>query len=153
MINQYDLALNLGNYLLIVMYTALAVAWWKKRREALTHALLSSLLAWVIAGFIKDVFPTPRPFVVNGLMPTVGFNLRTGSFPSGHAAAAFAFGVSAFMHDGPVGLLMLIGSLLVGLSRVLGNVHYPIDILGGAILGSIVSFLVFRLHLHRKHIP
>lgn len=134
-----NLILDSGNYLLIIMYTALTVSWWKKRREALVHALLSSLLAWVIAGFIKDIFPTPRPILFDG----------TGSFPSGHAAAAFAFGVSAFMHDGPVGIAMLVGSLLIGIARVAGHVHYPIDILGGAILGSVLAYFVFRLHLHQ----
>lgn len=118
------------------MYTALTVSWWRKHREALIHALLSSLLAWVIAGFIKEIFPTPRPFPYDG----------TGSFPSGHAAAAFAFGVSAFMHDGPVGTLMLIGSFLIGLARVMGNVHYPVDIIGGAVLGALVAYLIFRSH-------
>lgn len=118
------------------MYTALTVSWWKKRREALIHALLSSLLAWVIAGFVKDIFPTPRPFPYDG----------TGSFPSGHAAAAFAFGLSAFMHDGPVGIIMLTGSILIGLARVVGRVHYPTDILGGAFLGSLVAYFIFRLH-------
>lgn len=131
-----NLILSLGNYLLVAMYTALTVSWWKKRREALIHALLSSLLAWVIASFIKEIFPTPRPFLYDG----------TGSFPSGHAAAAFAFGVSAFMHDGPVGIAMLIGSFLIGLSRVIGNVHYPIDIVGGAVLGSLVAYFIFRRH-------
>ena len=134
-----NLILDSGNYLLIIMYTALTVSWWKKRREALVHALLSSLLAWIIAGFIKEIFPTPRPFPYDG----------TGSFPSGHAAAAFAFGVSAFLHDGPVGAVMLVGSLLIGVARVAGNVHYPVDILGGAVLGTIVAYLVLRLHIHK----
>ena len=131
------------------MYTALTVSWWKKRREALIHALLSSLLAWIIAGFIKDIVPTPRPFISNGLMPLGRLGLDNGSFPSAHASAAFAFGISAFMHDGPVGILMLIGSILIGLARVFGNVHYPVDIFGGAVLGSVIAYLVFRLHIHQ----
>lgn len=141
-----NLILDSGNYLLIIMYTALTVSWWKKRREALIHALLSSLLAWVIAGFIKDIFPTPRPFISNGFMPLDRIGLDKGSFPSTHASAAFAFGVSAFMHDGPIGIAMLTGSFLIGLTRIIGNVHYPVDILGGAILGIIVAYLVFRAH-------
>ncbi|TSC88145.1 MAG: Bacitracin transport permease protein BCRC [Microgenomates group bacterium Gr01-1014_16] len=141
-----NLFLDSGNYLLIIMYTALTVSWWKKRREALVHALLSSLLAWIIAGFIKDIFPTPRPFIENGLMPFGRIGLDNGSFPSAHASAAFAFGVSAFMHDGPIGIAMLIGSFLIGLARVVGNVHYPIDIIGGAVVGTLVAYFVFRSH-------
>ena len=146
LISRFDFILELGNYLLIAMYTALSVSWWKKRREALTHALISSLLAWVIAGFIKDIIPTPRPFVQNGLIPTASISVGTGCFPFAHTAAAFALGISAFMHDGPVGTLMLTSSLLIGVLRVLGNVHYPLDILGGAILGSVIAYLVFRFH-------
>ncbi|HJZ05639.1 hypothetical protein A2634_05365 [Candidatus Amesbacteria bacterium RIFCSPHIGHO2_01_FULL_48_32] len=148
---KFNLILSFGNYLLILMYLGLTIAWWRKRREGLVHALLSSFAAWLVVSFIKEIFPTPRPFLQNGLMPT-GFNPASGSFPSGHTAAAFAFGVSAFMHDGPVGVTMLVGSFLIAISRILGNVHYPVDIVGGAIIGAITARIVFRLHLPRKHL-
>lgn len=149
LISFYNLVLISGNLLLLFMYVLLTILWHHRRREALIHAITSSILAWVVASFLKEFFPFPRPFAADGLIPTIGVNPYSGSFPSGHASAAFAFGTSAFMHDGFVGLFMLLGSILVGASRVVGHAHFPVDILGGAAVGSLVSYLVFRFHLYR----
>lgn len=144
-----NLFLDIGNYLLLGMFVYLVVSWRKSRPEGLFHALLSSLIAWTITAALKEIFPSPRPFIANGLIPE-GFNPASSSFPSGHAATAFALGVSAFMHDGLVGALMLGASLAVGATRMLGNVHYPVDILGGAVIGTLTAYFSFRFHLPKR---
>lgn len=69
------------------------------------------------------------------------------SFPSGHAAAAFLF-VTLLVHFYPAYLLAgYCFAVLVGLSRVLLGVHYPSDIMAGALLGWSCAQLVLVLLL------
>ena len=72
-----------------------------------------------------------------------------GAFPSQHAALAFALGVTIFMHDRKVGWFYLIGAIAIGIARVVANVHYPVDIIGGALLGTLVAVIVEKIHLFR----
>ena len=64
------------------------------------------------------------------------------SFPSGHAATSFAGAVilGYLFRRALPGLLAL--AVLVAFSRVYVGVHYPLDILGGAVIGALVAFLV-----------
>lgn len=74
------------------------------------------------------------------------FHPDSGSFPSEHTIIAFALSTTVFLHDRKVGWAFLVSSLLIGIARVLANVHYPIDIVGGAFLGTIVAVIVERMH-------
>ena len=66
-----------------------------------------------------------------------------------YAAAAFAIGVTLWLHDRKIGLLYLLAALGVGIGRILSNVHFPVDVLVGAILGSTVAYFFERLHIYK----
>src|SRR4030042_6197707 len=140
----------LASFLIWFLYAGLLILWMtdgKIKKETVIHALLASLTAWLLAEFIKSLIPTARPFLLNGNpIKTLTFP-SDGAFPSAHTAAAFALAVTIWFHDRKVGWIYLILALCVGLARILANVHYPQDILGGATLGILVAFLVEKLHL------
>jgi undecaprenyl-diphosphatase len=75
------------------------------------------------------------------------------AFPSAHTALAFGLAITVFLHDKKIGWFYLFGALAVGVARVLANVHYPIDILGGAFIGTLVAVIVEKVHLFQliKH--
>jgi len=106
--------------------------------------LLAMLLNYVL-GFLKF---RNRPFV----------NLHTGrlvnpfsekSFPSDHAAVAFAIAASVFLYDKKLGIVLMFLSLLVGLGRIYAGVHYPLDIVGGIVVG-VVSAVFMKLVVFRN---
>lgn len=140
----------LASFLLWLMFFGLFILWFtdgKIKKEQVVHAIFAVALAWVLAHLIKALFPTPRPFQVNNFPTAVVIPLTNGAFPSGHTAAAFALAFTIWRHDKKTGVIFLALAAVVGIARVLANVHYPIDILGGAVLGIGVAFLVQKLHL------
>ncbi len=142
----------LASILIWLMFFGLIVLWvvdGKIKRETVIHALFASLVAWTISEIIKYIFPTLRPFQVQHLIPLTSTVPWDGAFPSGHTALAFALSVTILKHDKKVGILYLIMAGLVGIARIMAHVHYPIDIMGGAILGTVISSLTSGKHFVR----
>lgn len=138
-----------ASFFIYFLFAGLIVLWFvdgKIKKEQVVHALLACLFTAVIVETIKHFFPTLRPFMVNGRETDVLIRPLDGAFPSGHTAQAFALSVTIFMHDRRVGWLFLVSALAIGVARVLANVHYPVDILGGAFLGTIVAVVVEKFH-------
>ena len=96
---------------------------------------LGLIPAWFIADRLKDLFQRPRPFTVIGGVELLVAPPGNYSFPSGDSAAAFGAAV-ALGHALPrlriPALLMAAG---IALSRVEVGVHYPLDVVAGALVG------------------
>ena len=125
----------------------------RTRRIGITLMILL-VLATILTGYIKCGVDRDRPdleFLGNpfpielsndtfSLFCEGGFN---ASFPSGHASRAMAFGVIlgfALSNRFPRGCyLMLLYPILMALSRVYVLQHYPMDVIGGAILGLVLA--------------
>ena len=73
-----------ATFLIWFLYAGLIILWFidgKIEKEQVMHALLASLVAWIIAFFIKQIFPTVRPFITNGGGVDVLFKPTDGAFP------------------------------------------------------------------------
>lgn len=138
-----------ASFFIYFLFAGLIVLWFidgKIKKEQVVHALFAAFTAWLITALIKHFFPTLRPFMVNGKETDVLIKPLDGAFPSGHSAEAFALAVTVFMHDRKFGWWFLASALIIGVARVLANVHYPIDIVGGAFVGTIVAVVVEKQH-------
>lgn len=138
-----------ASFFIYFLFIGLGFLWiidGKIKKEQVVHALFAVFIAYLIAELIKHFFPTLRPFMINGKEIDVFIRPINGAFPSGHTAEAFALAVTIFLHDRRVGWWFLASALLIGIARVLANVHYPIDIVGGAFLGTLVAVVVEKLH-------
>jgi undecaprenyl-diphosphatase len=76
---------------------------------------------------------------VNQLVEETG-----SSFPSKHATISFLLATFVFLLNKKLGFLFLVFAVLVSTGRVFVGVHYPSDILVGAIFGILIGFLFFR---------
>jgi undecaprenyl-diphosphatase len=113
---------------------------------ASVSALLSAGIALLTNQAISHVWDRPRPFVDHPTLTHVLAARTTDpSFPSDHAAAAFAiaFAVLAFSRRG--GAAFLAAATLIGLSRIALGLHYPTDVLAGTLVGLGSAALVTAL--------
>ena len=111
------------------------------RRAAVRGAVAIGLASALANGPVKLLVRRARP---RGAAPLVR-RPRTSSFPSGHTASAFAFAVAVSCEVPPMAALLVPLAATVGYSRVYVGVHYPSDVLLGAVLGAGTGLVAGRV--------
>jgi undecaprenyl-diphosphatase len=115
-----------------------------KARHAVVAAALASIVALEVAHVISSFWDRPRPYEAHpGATHLFVSSSPDPSFPSDHATVAFAIAVSILLRKRRLGLAVLGMAFVVGLSRVVVGVHYPTDVLAGAVIGSLAALLVW----------
>ena len=118
----------------------------RRRVHAAGVVLVALALAFVMTDLvIKPVVARARPFEKSVATRVIDRRPLTYSFPSGHAASAVAgaFTLSRLWPNGRLVLWSL--ATLVALSRIYVGVHYPLDVLGGAVLGLACAWVAHRV--------
>lgn len=139
----------LGKDGIILVLLSLMLMLFKKTRRFGTAMLFGVAIGALFTNcFLKIVVARPRPYAdENGffypLWQMMGQHVESDkSFPSGHTTAAFATMVPVFLvGNKKVSWTALIFAFLMGLSRIYLVVHFPSDVLGGLIVGTIAGIL------------
>lgn len=114
----------------------------KKYWPMVAKGLISAVLArFGFTELIRLFWDRPRPFVENNVNLLLS-HATTSSFPSGHAAFYFALSTIVYFYNKKAGILFLFASFLISISRVFVGVHWPSDILVGAIVGIFSGWLI-----------
>ncbi len=138
----------LATYLIFVM-TALVAAYvvfaWKTshfegRVENLAHALWAAILAILVQIPFAYFWFRARPFAaLEDVVKLVDRMPGEKSFPSAHASLAFAIAGAIALRNRAWGRALLACAALVAFGRVAAGVHYPSDVVGGAIVGLLAA--------------
>lgn len=138
---------NLGDAGLIWIGIAIILLFIKKTRRCGALMLVSMVLGLIIGnGILKNLIARQRPCWLDETIPLLISKPLDYSFPSGHTLASFEAAVMIFLHNKKWGIISFIPAILIAFSRMYLFVHFPTDILGGAILGSIISETVYYGH-------
>jgi undecaprenyl-diphosphatase len=113
------------------------------RRAAASGLASVAVTSAVVNLVFKRVGGRPRPHPRPGLIPTAARLAmpKSRSFPSGHAASAVAFAAGAGRVSRVASLPLHTLAALVGYSRVHTGVHYPSDVVAGALTGAAIADL------------
>lgn len=118
----------------------------KTRRKA--AILLTSLAVDVVLCnlLLKPLVARVRPFEVNTAVQLLVAKPQDFSFPSGHTAASFASAAALYLAgEKKLWKPVLVLAVLIAFSRLYLYVHYPTDVLGGAVLGSFAGYAGYRI--------
>ena len=133
-----------AEYLFFLVFLILPFFWFKGRRLWVFKTVVALAIVFSIVGVTKHYLYTPRPFVGGNIIPLIKHE-SDGAFPSNHTALAVALAVSTFFINKKLGAIFFVLALIIGFARVLTGVHYGVDILGGTLVGLIVTPLVHRV--------
>lgn len=129
----------------VVILVVVSLMLCKKRTQIRDWCLVylgGSAVAWAL----KELIQRPRPFETGAITPLVE---ATGyAFPSGHATVLFAaFPLLVTAYPSYRWLILVIAMILI-LTRVYLGIHYISDIIGGAVIGIVVSQIMLAI-IHR----
>ncbi len=141
---------TLGNAGLLWIGLSLIMLCWRPTRKAGFLALLAMVLGLLVTNVtIKPLVERARPWLDLPIVPLVVEN-DPHSFPSGHTCAAFASGM-IWLRTLPWKrgrVLAVVLAVCMGLSRLYVGVHYPTDVLAGAVIGSLCAWIAWRLYIY-----
>lgn len=142
-----------SDYLIPVTLALALIGLWFAGRDDLKRykyqigvlAALISMAASNLAVYtVNAVYFRPRPFVDHEV--TLLFYRPTdSSFPANSMASLFGIAAAVWSVNRRAGTLFMLGAILFGFARVYAGVHYPLDIIAGALIGVVVTFLVLQL--------
>ncbi|MFA7244285.1 MAG: phosphatase PAP2 family protein [Patescibacteria group bacterium] len=126
---------------------------WQRRINALIGAALATGVALITDIIISIFWSRPRPFISHPELvfpENVNISIHTSSFSSSHTYIAFAIATAIFLYGHKkLGVFLFAVAILVAISRIGVGLHYPSDVIGGALLG-IASGIFSFLFVHKS---
>lgn len=139
-----------AKYGIVLMFLCFIYLIWSKRINALICSFFAVGIAAIIDVVIYIFWKRPRPYIahaddiINNYPEK--FQVDVASFPSSHTYIAFAIAVSILLYGHKkLGIFLLIIAFAVALSRIGAGLHYPSDVIGGAMLGTASGILSYIL--------
>lgn len=116
----------------------------KQKLSFFTFLLLTLVISGVILATFRYVYASPRPFLVLNFEPLIAHD-NSESFPSGHVIFFFTAAFAVYFFNKKAGYWLSVTAFIVGLGRIFVGVHWPSDVLGGAIFAFLSAYLARAL--------
>ncbi len=113
------------------------------KRPELMKAILVPAISFVVLSIFRYLYNAPRPYEVFGIPSLIKKDTAGKSFPSRHVFSACVISMTVFYTCRPLGVFLMVCSLLLAVFRVLGGVHFTKDVLVGAIFGILSGAMMF----------
>lgn len=133
-------------YLIFLCFLLLVILQpgWRQKIFFFSEAAIAIILSrGLITEIARFFYYSPRPFEAlnfQSLIPESG-----SSIPSGHAAFFFALATIIYFYNRRLSIWYFVISLLIGLARIFAGVHWPSDIVAGAVVGILSGLFVHSL--------
>lgn len=98
-------------------------------------------IAVVVSEGISRLYVRPRPFVADPSVKLLVPHGADGGMPSHHVAFMMTLIISVYFYDRRIAAILALLTLFTGIARIAAGIHYPSDIIAGALLGAVVVYL------------
>ncbi len=131
---------QLGNFVFAMIVAALLYV--SGNHIVAYELILGTMILGLVVQLMKTMIRRTRPYIKLENIRIVGSRASGQSFPSGHTSQAFfiATVLTSFLPQSLyIGILFYLIALIVGITRIYVGMHYPRDVIGGAMLGTLMG--------------
>ena len=144
-------------YIVLLIIIFFAILEKSSNRRAFILNMLGLGMALILTQIIRIFIYEDRPFVTFSIIPLISINpwiifssfslggVNPSSFPSVHTVIISVVTFSYIYFKSKLASLLVFSLFWIGLSRIFVGVHYPLDILGGILVGFLSVFIVLQL--------
>ena len=125
-----------------IMYPLMIIELYLDDNPIIYVFVILPLVMFLLVSIFRNFYDAKRPYEIYEYEPIIDKKSLGRSFPSRHVFSIFVIAMSFFNINEYMGVLFLIMGMVLAVCRVLGGVHFPKDVIVGALLG-IVPWLIF----------
>lgn len=118
-----------------------------KKDPRVLKLILVPAISFILLSIFRNILNLPRPYERYDIDPIIKKETKGNSFPSRHVFSAFVIGGSLYKISPFLGLFILFLGIIISIARVLGGVHFFIDVAAGGLLGLILSYLGWAIKI------
>lgn len=118
-----------------------------KYDEMFWHVLFVPAIGFIVVTLFRKVCNAKRPYEVLDIQPLISRNKEGQSFPSRHAFSIFMIAMALWQVWPPVGIVFFVLGVLLACVRVIGGVHFPRDVIAGAVIAVAWGLVGFSMSM------
>lgn len=103
--------------------------------------LLTPAISFLLVSLFRKFINAPRPYEALDIVPLIHKNTKGKSFPSRHVFSVFVIAMAFTYIFFPLGILLIFVGIFLAAVRVIGGVHFPKDVIAGAIIGILSGII------------
>ncbi|WP_353095196.1 phosphatase PAP2 family protein [Tissierella praeacuta] len=142
MIKTMDKIITISVYCIYPIFLLILVF---NRDVRFWRVLLTPGVSFVLVSAFRNYTNFPRPYEVLDIVPIINKTTKGKSFPSRHVFSIFVIAMTLYYISIPTGIALMVIGIILAIIRVLGGVHFPRDVIVGAMTGILSGIIGFYL--------
>lgn len=127
-------------YPLLLFLVAIEGAW-----ADLAKFIIVPAVGFAFLSVFRYLYNAPRPYEVLAIEPLIEKDTIGKSFPSRHTFSLMMIACSWLAWNVPIGIMLIICALIMATIRVIGGVHFPRDVVAGALFAAVCAIVGYML--------
>lgn len=142
MASDYFIPLSLALVQFAIWFIGASPEQRERNQKGIMVTFTAVAFACLVVKVIDIFYDRLRPFELyaTGEVKLLFYTPTDPSFPANMVGVAFAFAIGTWLYNRKLGKILLIPAVLVAFARVYVGVHFPLDVIAGAVIGIAVTF-------------